>query len=150
MNEKFFRIAGEAADNFAKKELAKAPAQFGGKPGDPVPEVDADDLKALWQLQRETEARHKGKQVATGSELAKHYCKPGADIQAISYRTGMLSLLAFMAPDQIAPWKKDEQLDDALFRAAAKIPLLWMEVGVRTQGFPFDVEEFFRLCESNS
>lgn len=144
MNEKFLRIAAEAVDNWTNKELGETPPQFGGKPGDPVPEVNPDDLKALWRLHREVEAQHPGQQVAIGDELAKHYCKPGTDIQVIGYRLGLLSLLKLIAPDKIAPWLRDSQPDDALFRAAAVMPLQWPEVGVVRDGFPFDIDDFFR------
>ena len=144
MDEKFIRSAAEAVDNWTDKELGKTPPRFGGEPGDAIPEVDPDDLKAIWRLQREVEAQHPGQRVAIDAELAKHYCKPEANIQAIGYRTGLLSLLKFVAPDKIAPWLRDSHPDDALFRVAAVMPLRWPEVGFVRDGFPFDIDDFFR------
>jgi hypothetical protein len=44
---------------------------------------------------------------------------------------------------ELAPWVKDEQVSDAVFRTMASIPMEW--VGQTPQeGFPFDVEGFFR------
>ena len=113
-----------------------------------MPEVDVEDLKALWQLQREVEAQHPGQQVAIGAELAQHYCKPGANIHAISRRAGFLWLVSRFMPEQFAAFTQDGQPTDAAFRAAAKVPAEWMEVGVVREGFPFDVERFFQLCEA--
>jgi hypothetical protein len=120
--------------------------QFGGKPGEPVPEVDPEDLKALWQLQRDVEKQHPGQQVAIGLEVAQHYCKPGADMQAIGYRVSFLWLGTQITPEQFAAFTKDGQPTDAAFRAAAKVPAEWMGVGVARHGPPFDVNEFMRLC----
>jgi|SRR5579864_182435 len=144
VNDKFFRNASDAVDNWVNKELGKTPARFGGKPGEPVPEVDPQDLKAVWELGRMVERESPGQHVSIDLELMQHACKPGADAQAVWYRSSMLSLLNLAAPDRLSPWTKQGQLDDAVFSAAAKMPVQWMEVGVVRQGFPFDVAEFFR------
>ena len=135
MDEKI-RKASEAVDN--------CPPRFGGNPGEPIPQVDPDDLKALWRLQRDVEARHPGQQVAIGNASA--YCKPGADIQAVGYRVSFLWLMSRIVPEQFAAFTKDGQPIDAAFRAAAKVPAEWMEVGVVRRHPPFDVNEFTRLC----
>jgi hypothetical protein len=49
-------------------------------------------------------------------------------------------------PEQFAAFTKDGQPIDAAFRAAAKVPAEWMEVGVARQCPPFDMNEFTRLC----
>jgi hypothetical protein len=118
---------------------------FGGNPGEPVPEVDSQDLKTLWQEQQELQARHPGKQVATGMGFAKQICKPGADIPALGYRATMLWLLSHIARERFAAFTKDGQPIDAVFRAAAKVPVEWMGEGLTHQA-PFDVNEFLRLC----
>jgi hypothetical protein len=134
-------------EKIRKASEAETSPRFGGNPGEPIPQVDPEDLKALWRLQRDVEARHPGQQIAIGcNELAQHYCKPGADIQAVGYRVSFLWLMSRIVPEQFAAFTKDGQPIDAAFRAAAKVPAEWMEVGVARQRPPFDMNEFTRLC----
>jgi len=120
------------------------PPSFSGNPGEHVPQVDPDDLKAIWELGREVERDHPEGNGAIGLGLLKHACKPGADIEAVTYRGSMLGILDMVAQEQLAPWKKEGLLDDSVFHTAATIPLEWMGVGIVRQGLPFDVNEFFR------
>jgi hypothetical protein len=144
-DEKFFRNLTDAVDHWVDKELAKNSApSFGGKPGEPVPEADPDDLKTIWGIHRELEARHPGETVATGRGLLK-WLKPGANLEATCYRASMLALTAkFIATEQLVP-DKDGMLDGRVFRAAATIPMEWIGAGIR-QGMPFDIEHFLQLC----
>jgi hypothetical protein len=119
------------------------PPQFGGEPGQPVPQVDPGDLKAAWKLFQDCGANGA---VGTGVDLLRQICKPGADMAAIGYRAAMLNLLTRVAPERLEPWCKDGRLDDGVLRAAARVQLEWMGVGITRQGWPFDVEEFVRLC----
>jgi hypothetical protein len=122
------------------------PPRFGGQPGEPVPEVDPQDLKATWEFHQKLQGEHPGEQVATGVGVAQAICKPGADIRAVGYRSTTIWIMSRFAPEQIAPFMKDGQPTDAVFRAAAKVPLEWMGAGIVRQGPPFDVKEFLRLC----
>ena len=124
---------------------AMKPPLFEGMPGEPVPQVDPEDLKTLWQKQQEIQARHPGKLVATGVGYAQQICKAGADIQAVGYRVSLLWLLSQIAPTQFAAFLRDGQPIDAAFRAAAKVPAAWIGEGIAGQA-PFDLEEFLRLC----
>ena len=123
------------------------PLSFGGKRGEPVPEVDPDDLKALWcaRHERQAQAPHAGEH-AMSLDVAQQICKPGADVYAVFYRLGFLWLMTQFVPDQIAAFTKEGQPIDAAFRAAAKVPAEWMGVGIVREGPPFDVNEFVRLC----
>ena len=127
----------------------QGPPQFGGKPGETVPAVDPDDVRTAWQVEREVQARYPGKNIATGAELMKRACKPGANIQAVTYRVWLVSLMTEIAPEKLAPFTHNGKPDDAVFRAAAKVPAEWMGVGVAREGPPFDVTEFVRLCAEN-
>jgi len=120
--------------------------KFGGEPGEPVPEVDPEDIKSIWREQQELQARFPGEQVATGMGWGEQLCTPGANIQAVGYRTTLIWMMTQFAPEQIAPFLQNDQPTDGVFRAAAKVPLEWMGVGIVRQGPPFDMNEFVRLC----
>jgi len=122
--------------------------RFGCQPGELVPEVDPQDLKATWEYHQKLQAEHPGEQVATGRGVAEAICKPGADFRAVGYRSTMIWIMNRLAPEQIAPFMKDGQPTDAVFLAASKVPLEWLGTGVR-RGPPFDVNEFLRLCAGN-
>jgi len=125
------------------------PPSFGDNPGEPVPEVDLEDLKTIWQMARDLQARHTGQNVAIGFEVMKAVCKPGANAQAVWYRSSMIWVLNQFAQEQLAPWVKDGELSDAVFRTMATIPMEW--VGhTELEGLPFDIERFFRELKAVS
>lgn len=144
-DEKFLRSVDEALGNWLG-EGAQEPPKFGGKPGEPVPAVDPEDVKTVWRIGRDAQANHPGQTVAVGVDLMKHGCKPGADIEAVSYRSSLLSLINQIAPEQLVRFTREGQPDDAVFRAVAKVPAEWMGVGIVRQSPPFDLNEFLRLC----
>jgi hypothetical protein len=132
--------------------FSDAPMQvtkLGGEPGEPVPEVDAQDIKTIWREQQELQARHLDEGGAIEMGLAEHLCTPGANIQAVDYRTTLIWMMTQIAPEQIASFLQDGQPADGVFRAAAKVPLEWMGVGIVRRDPPFDVNEFVRLCNES-
>jgi hypothetical protein len=120
------------------------PPIFGGKPGEPVREVDPEDVKTVWQVGKDAEAGHPG--VATGFDAMKHIFKPGVDIQAVGYRSMLIRMMSQIAPVQLKKFMREGKPNDSVFRAAAKVPLEWMGVGIVREGPPFDVNEFLKLC----
>jgi len=112
------------------------------KAGEPVPEVDPEDVKTVWNLYRDVATRHPGQAVGIGSSVVEQACKPGANAFAVSYRRAMLHALT--AWGELSPWVRDGELDDALFQVAATVPMKWMGVGVEHQGLPLDEEDFLR------
>ena len=50
-DEKFLRSVDEALGNWLGQGTPEPP-RFGGKPGEPVPAVDPEDVKAVWQMGR--------------------------------------------------------------------------------------------------
>lgn len=116
------------------------PSSFLGNAGEPVAEVDPDDLKAFWQKTRELQARHPD--VSVGFE-AKAICKPRANPAAVWLRSGMIRVLSRYAQERLAPWIKEEEVSDVVFRTMATIPMEWIGHTER-EGLPFDVDEFFR------
>lgn len=121
---------------------------FGGKPGEAVPEVDPEDVKTLWQEQQKIQAVHPG-QHATGIDVMKAVCKPGANVKAVWYRMSMFGLLNVVASEQVSPWMNNGEPCEIIFRTIATIPMEWIGQSPR-QGLPFDVEEFFRLLETGT
>ena len=117
-----------------------------GKPGEPVAEVDPDDLKTFWQeiryFQARDQARDPSQHVSFGIE-AKAIAKPVANFEEVWYRSMMLRILTEEAQEQFAPWIKDEEVSDVVFRTMATIPMEWIG-NTEREGLPFDVEEFFR------
>jgi hypothetical protein len=113
-----------------------------GRAGDEVPTVDPRDVQAIWKLSSDYEKEHPGTSGAIGIEILKNLCSPGANIAAISYRTQMMWVAEHASPEALAPWTKDEQLDDAVFHAIAEVPMEWISVGAPRRGLPFDVDDF--------
>ena len=116
-----------------------------GNPGKPVAEVDPDDLKTFWQQMqeiRDLQAKHAGQHVSIGIE-AKAISRPVANFEAVWYRSMMIRLINESEHEQLAPWIKDEEVSDAVFRTMATIPMEWVGHTER-EGLPFDVKEFFR------
>jgi hypothetical protein len=109
-----------------------------GKPGDAVPVVDPADLKVLWTYSQELRAKYPNGGVATGIEVFKHMCSPGADTRAVSYRCQMLGLLELMLE---FAWPGG-QPSEAAFKVASRMALRWMSVGVPQKGLAFDLEGF--------
>jgi hypothetical protein len=144
-DEKFLRNVDEALGNWLGGQSQEPPI-FGGKPGEPVPAVDPEDVKAVWQIGRDIRVSHPGQNVAVGADLMRHACKPGANIEAITYRSWFLGLVTQIVPEHLAPFTREGQPDDAVFRAAAMVPAEWTGVGIVREGPPFDVNEFMRLC----
>jgi hypothetical protein len=69
---------------------------------------------------------HSGQNVAL--TVTKQECKPEADIQAL----GIATLITL--PEQTAPFMRDGQPNDSVFRAAAKLPLNGWEWELRERG----------------
>ena len=62
----------------------------------------------------------------------------------------MLRILVAHAQEQLAPWVNNEELSDALFRAAAQTSMEWIGVGIERQGLPFDMDEFLRRARGET
>ena len=118
-------------------DQAQLEKMFGGAPGTPVPQVDPEDVRAVWKLGQEVKKDHPGVNVGIGMEIFERACKPGSNISAVTYRAGMTAMFLRHAPEL------QDKLD-AVFLTAATIPMEWIGVGVVRKGLPFDIEEFMR------
>ena len=112
------------------------PPPFGGNPGEAVAEVDPDDLKTFWQeISNKTlwqeisnlQPSDPGQHVTVGFEV-KALAKPGVNAEAVWYRSMMIRLLSEFAHEQLAPWIKDEEVSNAVFRTMATIPMEWIGI----------------------
>jgi hypothetical protein len=112
-----------------------------GRAGEPVPQVDPADMKALWALGQDTKKTHPEGGVAIGVNLMQAHCKPGANVMAVSYRANMIGMLQHLAPDVMDPLMQDKL--DAVLATASEIPMEWIGGGVR-EGWPFDPHDFVR------
>jgi hypothetical protein len=109
-----------------------------------VPAVSPDDLKKVWQVSAEFEARNPGQSGAIGNTVYKSVRSPGADVVSVWYRASMLRVLKQMIPEQVAKWTHDGQLDDVVSEVLAAFPMKGMLTGMVYEEPPFDVEEFVR------
>ena len=121
-----------------------------GNPGEPVPVVEMEDLKSAWNIYKDIASRHPGEQVSVGISVIEHACSATADVRAVTYRCGMLQILEKLAGDLLAPWKESGQLDDAVLRVAARIPMNWIGVGIPQSGLPFDIDAFVDELRADS
>jgi hypothetical protein len=118
----------------------------------PVAAVAPADLKSVWAMQDDVQARYPGQQVSISADLWKSACSPGADVRAVFLRVSMLRMLQMLSGSGtlISPWLHDGKPDDAVFKAFATVPMLGLQVGTPRQGFPFDVEELIKLIKKES
>jgi hypothetical protein len=112
-----------------------------GRAGEPVPIVDPEDVKAVWELGQESVKGHPQGDVAISVEIFRHACKPGANVPAVTYRMQQIGILQLIRPDMVDPLLQDKP--EAVFRAAAEISMEWIGAGVR-HGLPFDPDDFVR------
>lgn len=111
-----------------------------GIPEGPIPPVDPADLRSVWEMSRQFQARTSGQQIGIGAEFYKHACSPGANVGAVWFRTAMLGMLEMLG--MLAPWIHDGVVADTVFKVAATFPMNGMRIGVPRQGFPFDAQGF--------
>jgi hypothetical protein len=108
--------------------------------GASIPAVDEQDLKRLHELCVERAKRYVGKDGVISVDTTAQACSPGANVPAVWLRHTQLRTL--YRQGLLAPWQHGTQLDDAVFRLAASIPM---------NGVQLDQEEFLRqLRERNA
>ncbi len=123
---------------------------FPGKPGRPVPEVDPQDLQTAHDIFSCAAKSRPGGNVGVSIQIFQHACKPGADIPSVTYRAMLIGFLLPIAKEQLQPWMKEGQLDAAVFREFARLPMKWMGTGAQQQGFPFDAEALFQRLQDEA
>ncbi len=112
------------------------------KEGEPIPEVDSEDLRRRWNIKPPWTSE--SLQTARSHEV---------DSAAVDRRDGMIRMLADFKDRQVlAPWRHGEELNEAVFRVAATFPMRKLRQSVyRIAGdeiFGFDPNAFLqRLIE---
>ena len=129
------------------------PRYFGeGSGNNMVAAVAPSDLKSVWAMQDEMQARSPGQQVAISIDSWKNACSSEADVETVFLRVSMLRMLEMLSGSGglISPWLHGGKPDDAVFNVVATIPMAGMQIGKPFQGFPFDAEELIRLIKEES
>ena len=112
-----------------------------GRAGEPVPQVDPSDIKALWAMGEESRKTHPEGGVFIGVEVMRALCKPGANVTAVNYRAVKIEMLRRILPDVMEPLIQEKL--DAVLKAASEIPMTWIGATVH-HGWTFDPDDFVR------
>jgi len=139
---------GHAVLHLAEPTPVEPPDLWAGSgEGDTVAAVSPDDLRKVWQLFRDVQARAGGEHCGTASIDIRSFqrvCSPGTNAMAAWYRASMLAVMQKFPESPLTPWTHNGDLDDAVFQVAATFPMKKMAVGVEQEGLPLDVEEFVK------
>jgi hypothetical protein len=130
---------------------AMALHDFFGARGNDVAAVNPDDLRKVWTMMRDLEARAlAGQGASISSVLVESACGPGANVLAVWYRASILGVLQTLPGKPLTPWSHGGELDDAVFQIAATFPMKKLPVGLVKNGPPFDVQELVRQIEARA
>jgi len=118
---------------------------FWGARGNDVATVSPDDLRNVWTMMRDLEARTQAGQTGSlSSRLYEGACSPGANVLAVWYRASILGVLQILPGNPLTPWSHGGELDDAVFQIAATIPMKKLPIGLVKNGLPLDVQELVK------
>jgi hypothetical protein len=115
-----------------------------------IPAANPADLKTLWKLQKDLEARYGQQGVIMGVGLdLQGVLSPGANFGDVFYRLSWLRHLQILseAGHLTFPWIHDGEPEDAVFKALAIVPMTGRRPGVTYERPPFDVEELISLIK---
>jgi hypothetical protein len=135
---------GHAVIHLAEPQPGEPPPDLWESQESDVPAVSAVDLRNMYKLFCEAEARNPGQSGSIGSMVYQSVCSPGADVVSVWYRASMLGILTKMMPELLAKWTHNGQPDDVVFEIAAAFPMEKMRTGVVREGPPLDVDEFVK------
>jgi len=118
---------------------------FFGARGNDVATVNPNDLRIVWTMMHDLEARAlAGQSGSISSALYESVCSPGANVVAVWYRASILGVLQMLPGNPLAPWLDEGLLDEAVFQIAATFPMKKLPVGLVKNGLPFDVQELVK------
>src|SRR5437773_11359330 len=119
---------------------AMALPDFFGSRGNDVAAVNPDDLRKVWAMMRDLQARAlAGQSESTSSGLYQ-------SVQPRSKCGGRLVLgvhpgLQMLPGNPLTPWLHEREPDDAAFQIAAPFPMKKLTVGRVMYGLPFEAHE---------
>ena len=116
-----------------------------------IPPANPADLKTLWKLQKDLEARYGWRGVIMGPvglDL-QGVLSPGANFGDVFYRLSWLRHLQILseAGHLTFPWIHNGEPEDAVFKALAIVPMTGRRPGVMYEKPPFDLEELIKLIK---
>jgi len=124
---------------------AMALHDFFGSRGNDVAAVNPNDLRKVWTMMRDLEARAlAGQGASISSVLVESACGPGANVLAVWYRASILRVLETLPGNPLTSWSHEGELDDAVFQIAATFPMKKVPVGLVKNELPFDVQELVK------
>ena len=103
-------------------------------------DADPEDMHRIWEF---PEGR-KGKSTAVSMVVLKEVCGPRGDLSAACDRIMMLEMLNAAGP---LLNRSVGEFDGAVFKVAARFPMIWMQKGVVDPALPSDAEEFVKQVE---
>lgn len=108
--------------------------------GATVPPVSKEDIKSLHDVCVQMTKRYSGKDGVIPLDVMVRSCNPGANLAAVWLRHSRLRVL--VRQGLLTGWQHGTELDDAVYRVAATIPML---------GVDFDAQMFIqRLREEKA
>ncbi len=122
---------------------AMALHDFFGSRGNDVAAVNPNDLRNVWIMMRDLEARA-SQSGSISSGPYERVCSPGANVLAVWYRASILGVLQMLPGNLLTPWSHEGELDDAVFQIAATFPMKKLPVGLTKNELPFDVQELVK------
>jgi hypothetical protein len=124
---------------------AMALHDFFGARGNDVATVSPNDLRNVWTMMRDLQARDlEGQSGSISSGLYEAACSPGANVVAVWYRASILGVLQMLPEKPLTTWSHEGELDDAVFQIAATFPMKKVPVGLVKNGLPFDLQELVK------
>ena len=121
------KLARETLDGFnALSEPEKSMAFFlGADQGAAIPPVDPIDIRHLQELHEKFNAQHRDAGMegcgSIDARVMASACSPGADMGAVWLRASLLGIM--VQQGFLAEWQRGKELDKAVYRVAATIPL---------------------------
>ena len=107
--------------------------------GAAVPPVSEDDLKSLHDVCVQMTKRYSGKDGVIPLDAMARSCNPGANLGAVWLRHSRLRVL--VRQGLLADWQHGTELDDAVYRVAANMPM---------RGVDFDTQMFVQRLREES
>ena len=130
------KLARETLDGFnALSEPEKSMAFFlGADQGAAIPPVDPIDIRHLQELHEKLNAQHRDAGMegcgSIDARVMASACSPGADMGAVWLRASLLGIM--VQQGFLAEWQRGKELDEAVYRVAATIPLNGVQLDPNT------------------